>query len=138
MQLTPVTFLISQCFGATERLTVLRDQQPGTGEFRPEWRSGLSSDLQRIYAIEWMLMLIEAKTQVVQAEVFDAISDVLETIAVTYRGGDSRPSLAGFPSCHQIADQTLRERRNRATHKGRDTKPRPNLSNVQSERTPMI
>ena len=57
----------------------------------PRWKptgmaTGLSSDLQRVYAIEWLLTRIQTRTQVLQAEVFDAINDLLETIALTYSG----------------------------------------------------
>src|SRR5258707_1173450 len=79
MQLTTLAYLVTQCTVLTERLEALQARNPAHGLFAV---SGLSSDLQRVYAVELILMQL---TGMVQAEVADAIGNLLETISMTYR-----------------------------------------------------
>ncbi|MCE9567438.1 MAG: hypothetical protein K8U57_36010 [Planctomycetes bacterium] len=85
MQLTPITLLVSQCDSLTERLEALQEWNPARNIPQPLFAiSGLNEDLQRVYAIERILMRLESLTQSVQAEVAEAIGDLLETIGMTY------------------------------------------------------
>jgi hypothetical protein len=86
MQLVPLALLVSHCESVVRCLEQLRPSIPAEDSpFRITAVDGLSSDLQRVYAIERILMHLEPLTTVVQAEVADAIWNLLETIAVTYR-----------------------------------------------------
>ena len=81
MQLTPLRLLTSQCRNVTRQLERL---QASNRRYHLLAISGLNEDLQRVYAVELLLMHLERHTRVVQAEVAEAIGDLLETIGVTY------------------------------------------------------
>jgi hypothetical protein len=86
MQLTPLGLLVSQCDTLTRRLEALDAKCRRATVPQPLFAiSELQTDLQRIYAIEQVLMRLEALTSGVQVEVADAIWDLLETIGMTYR-----------------------------------------------------
>jgi hypothetical protein len=90
MQLTPLSLLVAQCSAIAERLETIQSRTPA-GVSPLFARSGLQSDLQRVYAVELILMRLERVTPSVQAEVAEAIGDLLETIDVTYGSIASRP-----------------------------------------------
>jgi hypothetical protein len=86
MQFTPLRILVSQCSTLTQWLEALDAIHPTPAIAQPLFAiSGLRSDLQRVYAIEQILMRLESLTASVQPEVFEALSDVLETISLTYQ-----------------------------------------------------
>jgi hypothetical protein len=86
MQLIPLSLLVSQSNTLIKQLEVLDAKYPRPVVAQPLFAiSGLQSDLQRAYVIDQILMRLEAVTNGVQAEVADAIGDVLETIELTYR-----------------------------------------------------
>jgi hypothetical protein len=77
--------LTSQCRDVTKRLERLQAKNPARVQAQPLFGiSGINEDLQLVYAIELILMRLERWTGTVQAEVADAIMDLMETIAVTY------------------------------------------------------
>lgn len=81
MQLTPLASLIRQCTAVTGRLEQLQVRNHRYNLFAI---SGLNEDLQRVYAVELILMHLERRTRLVQQEVAEAITELLETIGVTY------------------------------------------------------
>jgi hypothetical protein len=86
MQFTSLDDLTKQCRMVTDQLEILRANSPAATEVQPLFGiSGLTTDLQRLYAIDLILIRLESMTYSVQAEVAEAISDLLETIGLTYR-----------------------------------------------------
>jgi len=114
MQLTPIGLLVSQCETLTRQLEDIDAKCPRPTAAQPLFGiSGLQTDLQRVYAIDQILIRLEMMTAGVQAEVAGAIWDLLETIAMMY---PSRPaiSLAGSPWCPaapKLRNQSRRSKR---------------------------
>lgn len=83
MQFTPVASLVNQCTQTLDRLEALQAKNPARIEPQPLFAiSGLSSDLQRLYAV--YLILTDLTAPVMQAEVAEAIGNLVETIGLTY------------------------------------------------------
>jgi hypothetical protein len=91
MQLTPLRPLILQCADLTKRLERLQQKNR---RYNLLAISELDGVVQRVYAVERILMYLEQRTRVVQAEVADAIGDLLETIGLTY--GSRKPPAVVF------------------------------------------
>lgn len=86
MQFTPISYLTTQCREVTDRLESLQTRNPARAQPQSLFGiSGLSSDLQRLYAIDLILIRLAGMTDTVQAEVAEAISDLMGTIELTYR-----------------------------------------------------
>ena len=80
--------LLTQCTDLARRLEALQARRPERGLFAI---SGLSSDLQRVYAVELILMQLDGVR--VQKEVAEAIGNLLETISVTYETRSGKEGL---------------------------------------------
>jgi hypothetical protein len=113
MQLAPIGLLVSQCETLTRQLEDLDAKHPRPTAAQPLFGiSGLQTDLQRVYAIDQILIRLEAMTASVQAEVADSIWDLMETIALTYHPRP-RISLAGSPWCAEAPKLRERSRRSK-------------------------
>jgi hypothetical protein len=86
----PLVLALQDVADLTTRLERLQAKSPGRIEAQPLFAiSGLNSDLQRVYAIEWVLMCLETRTGAVQAEVAAALWDLVETSSMTYKARES-------------------------------------------------
>jgi hypothetical protein len=108
MQLTPLTPLVRQCDAATRQLERLQEKKPARRLPQPLFAQGLNSDLQRVSAVELILMHLERRTRVVQVEMAEAIGNLLETIGATYRDKAMYVLRKGHPGTARSARDGLR------------------------------
>lgn len=87
MQLTPVGLLTERCNALVARLEALDATLPRPTEPRPLFAAPwVASDLQRLYAVEWILERLGHATELVQAEVADAVLDLVDTVCLAHGG----------------------------------------------------